>query len=405
MKENARQGYFNGSKPPFGYQAVETERLGNRGRRKKQLALHEGEAAIVRRIYSLYLRGHEGCSLGIKEIAKHLNECGQTMRGKAWGIQKVHKILSSRTYMGEALFNVIDSKTHKRRPPSEWIRTAIPAIVDQETFERVRQRRESRAPAATPPRRLASPTLLTGLLRCGDCGGAMTLTTGKSGTYRYYKCTTRVNKGGLLCTSRNLPTEKVDALVLEQLCEQVLTPDRLAVILKAIRKLLTGRKQHDRRDLSRLQGELRNADEALNRLYAAIESGTVTLDETLERRMHTVRSQREAVLIEIAGLRRVQNLPSAAVLPSQIEAFSRVMRAKLQDRSSAFAKDYLHTLVDQITVSDGTATIVGSHAKLLSAIDGTKKGTVQVPSFIPDWRARRDSNSRPSGSKPDALSS
>lgn len=37
MKENARQGYWNGNRPPFGYTAVEVERRGNRV--KKKLAI------------------------------------------------------------------------------------------------------------------------------------------------------------------------------------------------------------------------------------------------------------------------------------------------------------------------------------------------------------------------------
>lgn len=98
MRENARQGFFNGSGAPFGYRPIETEMLGNRGRRKKKLDINEGEAATVKRIYALYLGGHEGRSLGIKEIAKHLNERGQAMRGRLWRIQKVHEVLSSRTY-------------------------------------------------------------------------------------------------------------------------------------------------------------------------------------------------------------------------------------------------------------------------------------------------------------------
>ena len=41
MKENARRGFFNGSNAPFGFRAVETEALGNRGKRKKKLAIQK----------------------------------------------------------------------------------------------------------------------------------------------------------------------------------------------------------------------------------------------------------------------------------------------------------------------------------------------------------------------------
>ncbi len=151
MRENARRGFFNGSRAPYGYRVVATEALGNRGRRKKKLAVDESEAEIVRTIYGLYLHGLDGWNMGIKEIAKHLNGRQLLMRGGAWGIQKIHKILSSETYRGELLYNVIDSKTGVRRPPADWITVAADPIVDSETFQRVRHRREGRRPSALPP--------------------------------------------------------------------------------------------------------------------------------------------------------------------------------------------------------------------------------------------------------------
>jgi hypothetical protein len=53
-------------------------------------------------------------------------------------------------------------------------------------------------------------------------------------------------------------------------------------------------------------------------------------------------------------------------------------------------------LVDEIVVEGNTATIKGSYAALAKAIAQKKKGTSEeVPSFMSDWRARRDSNPRP----------
>ena len=55
MQENARQGYWNGSQPPYGFRVVETDAVGNRGRQKRRLEIHPVEAEIVRQIYALYL--------------------------------------------------------------------------------------------------------------------------------------------------------------------------------------------------------------------------------------------------------------------------------------------------------------------------------------------------------------
>src|SRR5207237_6180374 len=65
MKENARQGYWNGSKPPFGYKVAEVERRGARA--KKKLAIDEVEAEQVRLVFKVYLEGVEGSGpMGVK---------------------------------------------------------------------------------------------------------------------------------------------------------------------------------------------------------------------------------------------------------------------------------------------------------------------------------------------------
>lgn len=155
-------------------------------------------------------------------------------------------VLSGAAYRGEHFYNVIDSRTDKKRPPSEWIAVTVDPIIDAETFELVRQRREGRRPSAVPPRLLSSPVLLTGLLKCGHCGSGMTLTTGKSGRYRYYKCTRRVNKGNAQCQSRNLRVKLLDELVLAQLKGRVFTPAKLREILTVARRELRERTAADR---------------------------------------------------------------------------------------------------------------------------------------------------------------
>jgi site-specific DNA recombinase len=82
MKENARQGYWNGSRPPFGFQTVEVERRGSRV--KKRLVADAVEAEIVRLIFRLFLEGDQGSGpLGVKAIATCLNAKGHRTRGGA----------------------------------------------------------------------------------------------------------------------------------------------------------------------------------------------------------------------------------------------------------------------------------------------------------------------------------
>src|SRR5579864_9162147 len=79
MKENARQGFWNGSLPPYGYRLVEVERRGDRV--KRRLEIDPGEAEIVRRIFRLHLHGEGGGPLGLKAIADYLNRKDIRYRG------------------------------------------------------------------------------------------------------------------------------------------------------------------------------------------------------------------------------------------------------------------------------------------------------------------------------------
>src|SRR5437588_11337275 len=76
MKENARQGFWNGSLPPTGYRIVEAaEQHGHRT--KKTLEIDPILAETVRLIFRLAREG-DGTSgpMGVKSITTHLNAAG-----------------------------------------------------------------------------------------------------------------------------------------------------------------------------------------------------------------------------------------------------------------------------------------------------------------------------------------
>ena len=141
---------------------------------------------------------------------------------------------------------------------------------------------------------------------------------------------------------------------------------------------------------------LKKSEQAQCNLYAAIESG-LPFDEVLQKQAQELKAERESLLVDLAGVRRNLAVPVDRIRPSNIEAFSKAIRAKLEDKD--FAKRYLQVLVDEIVVDGDTATMRGSYAALANAIAEKKKGTSkEVPSFMSEWRARSDSNARPSGS-------
>src|SRR6266446_2881512 len=226
MLENARQGFWNGSKPPFGYRTVEVEKRGQRI--KKHLEIEEREAAIVRQIFRLFREG-DGTRgpMGVKAIVSWLNHRGfRSANGNPFYTSAVHAILTRETYSGVHYYNRLDSRTHRERPKSEWIAIPAPGIITPKEFNLVQERLHSRRPMVTPPRITTSEVLLTGLLRCESCGGNMMLRTGTGkggGTYRYYRCASHQIKGASACHRPvAVPESELDRLVVMALADRLL---------------------------------------------------------------------------------------------------------------------------------------------------------------------------------------
>ena len=108
-----------------------TDVPGHKGKVRKQLAVDDLEAPVVRRIFDLYRHGLDGKPMGMKAIATHLNAAGTLMRGRPWRIQKLHDLLGDPTYRGEYRYNMRDSRTGLLRPESEWIRYAVESIIQR----------------------------------------------------------------------------------------------------------------------------------------------------------------------------------------------------------------------------------------------------------------------------------
>lgn len=139
----------------------------------EQLVINHAEARVVWQIFTWFLAPPPGLR-GISGIARALTAAGIPTKRKAakWHRQVVRQILSNRTYLGEFFQNKWDaSKGRVRlRPEEEWILIPCPPIIDRATFTRAQML------LAQSRRRFAgkkSAYLLSGLLRCGNCGAAL----------------------------------------------------------------------------------------------------------------------------------------------------------------------------------------------------------------------------------------
>ena len=394
MRESAKQGFWNGARPPLGYRIYEAERRG--AKIKKRLEVDPIEAETVRLIFQLYCTG-VGASgpLGVKDTCKWLNSHGyRTRLGAAFGVGPVHGILKNACYAtGKWPYGVRSSRTGLPHDPADIVNIPVPIIIPVNLFEHVQARLAANNPRTTPPRVINGPTLLTGLAVCATCGAGMTRTgtARRHKSYTYYSCAGCHQKGKSVCKGRHVPMPKLDALVLENVKQQLLVTERLATILGAImeRRSQQGQAVVDRRKA--LEAEIVQKKEQLARLYRAIEEGVVDLDAELKERVQTLKTQRD---IAQASLDRIatQTRSQVEITPERLAAFSALMHEKLESGDIQARKAYLRSVISAIEVDDDVIRIIGEKASLANVIAGRQGGFGNVRGFVREWRDLGESN-------------
>ena len=398
LKENARQGFWNGSLPPIGYRVVAAEQRG--AKVKKKLEIDPLHADTVRLIYRLALEG-DGTSgpMGVKNITAHLNRQRIFTRdGGRWGIGQVHRILTRATYVGRHEFNK-RGKTKELKPVSEVIAVAVPPLIDQATFDAVQAHLRARNPKVTPARVVSGPTLLTGICFCADCGGAMTLRTGKGGRYRYYTCSIKARQGETGCKGRSIPMEKLDNLVASHLEDRLLQPDRLEEVLASVLDRRQERTERRCEHIAELNKRAAETDLRLKRLYDAIETGVADLDDpALKERiagLKAIRDQAQADADRAQAL--AESAAQQAITPAMVQKFARTARERIRIDGGGYRREHLRALAQRVEVADGEVRIMGSKGDLLRTLAvaaDVKSATARVPSFVLNWRRGWDSNPR-----------
>lgn len=294
-------------------------------------------------------------------------------------------MLSSPVYAGRHYFNRTDSRTFQQKPEDEWIGVVTDPIVDPDTFERVKARREGHQ-LGKIDRATTNPTLLGGLVKCGHCGAGMTLMTGKYNRYRYYRCTDRVSKSNGSCPCPNIPEGKLIDRVLDTFTEQVLRPDRLKTVIAQLVKRQTASRGREDHQVTKLKHEIADIEAQQHRLLEAVGKGLLPHDETLTRHAQGLKANREALLVQLARLRSRREMPLKDISTKRLDAFSKALRDRIRDPKAPLARSYLRLFVDEIRVTGREAVISGSSLVLAHAAIQGGEPDASVLSSVLEWR-------------------
>lgn len=170
---SAKRGNFVGNIAPFGYDRIKVG---------KDWTLTPNDNAIyVKMIFDWYVNEN----LSTSKISARLQEMGvPTISGKRWEESVIRGILVNKHYLGKIVFAttketiVIEDGIRKKKTIKQDDQAIIvdgkhPALIDEETFNKVTERRLANLPKVKTGYGLANP--FSGLIFCAKCGRALRL--------------------------------------------------------------------------------------------------------------------------------------------------------------------------------------------------------------------------------------
>jgi site-specific DNA recombinase len=343
----AEQGRFVCGRAPFGYRLDPQAPSG--------LAVHAGEAAIVRRIFRW--AAVEGQST--REIVRALRE-----HGVAFGRSTVKRVLGNSTYTGRAYYNVFRraGATRTRRDRADWKEIRVPAIVDAAMFDRARARL-----AANRTERVGRPPaavyVLRGLLTC-ECGRRMGGNTGRRGRAEY-RCNGRDvvgNRPGAPRCGRTVRADRIEPAVWSTVLDMFGTRQGLADVLADYHEAAGSRETDARAMVATTTRELADVARRIDRhldLYEAMQDAT---PEAVKGRLADLEAKRKALTAQLVRAQAaVADVDTSNAQAADVEAMARrLARTARRITDPAERRAFLHRFVQAVIYGPAGVVVRGT---------------------------------------------
>jgi len=322
MLHAANQGKWL-TQSPYGYDLI-----------NKELVINDTESKVVKRVFDLYLQK----GFGYYSIAKQLNEEGiPSKQKKEWSIRSIKLMLTNPAYKGTLVWNRIDRSSQKpvEKNDEEWVvvEHALPSIIDEHTWEAVQKKVPGKK---MHPRSKTSPHLLGGLLKCGRCSAAMSISWmgPKTKRKRVYRCSAKKNKG--TCTSKWYNASDVESWFnqgLHQLSQSINQPYIIMIASQV--------KDEEKREI---QQQIHSAKNRYKRKVEAYTAGLIEIKdlqaekERMERLVEEAKNRESTTSVNTSELEDKVNKKIASVIDA------------IDNLPVVEAKSLVQTLVDKVVL-------------------------------------------------------
>ena len=353
IREVARRGFYPFSHAPIGYRK---EMIQDGTATRYKLVPDEIYGEVIRRVFESYADG-----VTVPSIAGQLNDEGLTTgNGNRWSPKRLYDILRNRAYCGDITIgeHYIDpaGKSHPGTDPIT-IEDVHEPLIARSVFEHVGQILDSRSGNYSKARRVGSPYLLSGLVRCGLCGSFMAGTSAKGGRYHYYTCGRYYCEGKKACSGVRVRQERLERFVVSQVRDIVLEESNLEELVRLVNLDLEERKVGVESQIGNCRNRLKGLQSRLDRHYQALETGALELTDVAQR-IKTLRESISSLEEEETELLESQEQDSLLLADVRwVLRFGKELSTTLRTGSFEEQKGFLESLIKEIRVGKDSLDI------------------------------------------------
>jgi site-specific DNA recombinase len=356
----AEAGFWPCAKPPVGYRVITAPR----DSRYKSLAIDETEAAIVRRVFSEYLAGQSAYA-----IAHRLNLEGlRTSRGKPFQHASIKIMLRNEVYAGAVVFgkkgsgkywrHINGERTRVSRRDSRIVNIAkadwlvVPnchdAIISQADFDAVQQRMDRIKALGNRDGRSEKVSAISGLCRCGHCGGRMRLGYGGNKERRLARCAIRETQQ----CGFSVGLDNVIAKALAMVMSDYLSDKNLADYRAAITKYLQEQRGSGASTQKRLAKTLTDIDAKIAKAEDRLLDVPPDMEQALYRKIRELKATQLELKTEIAASNRFGELSERVIAEQGRLLIERLrdIREQVKSGEPALIRVALEKVVERITI-------------------------------------------------------
>lgn len=306
----------------------------------KKYQIVDAEANIVRKLFHDYVNGSN-----IKDLVAWLKDNGiRSHRGAVFSFGRVSEMLRNKKYIGLCSYS------------GEVYDNIIPAIIDQETFNRA-QIKLSENVHKSGRERAGEKFILSGKLICADCGALM---IGESGTCRngeihyFYKCG-RKKKNSKNCNSHAVRKNIIEEHVFKEIVRTMQDESFLKRVAKQAVEV-HNKEIKESRELKIKTKQLSEVERKLNNITEAICNGIFNSMTQAKMVELTELKDKLAVEIQEEETKTIQPIQEEKVLKF-LKNYSRLVKCVEKEDSLKNKKALFDMFIKEV-IFDGERCLI-----------------------------------------------